>query len=113
MLILTIDAVILCDHPPGKVKLEISQKLVTISGREVLVEKDPEGRPIAGCPNYGLGIRPCLHTMPVKEGYSELLRIEGRRVCLDSVHGLTDGTPQGGVDYKVRAPGQDFVSGAL
>jgi hypothetical protein len=109
MLIITVDAVIVCDHQNGKVKLEASQKLVTISGRPVLVEKDPEGRPISGCPNYGLGIRPCLNTLPVKEGYSDLLRVEGRRVCLDMVRGLTDGTPQGLVEYKVRSAGQDYI----
>ena len=31
--------------------------------------------------------------------------------CLDSVRGLTDGTPPGTVHYQVRSPGQDWVRG--
>jgi hypothetical protein len=46
----------------------------------------------------------------VKAGYSDLLRIDGRRICLDSLNGLTDGTPPGTVMYKVNEPGQPFVA---
>jgi len=110
MLILTEDAVVVCKHELGKVKIEATQRLVKVEGTSVLVETDPEGRPISHCPNYGPTIRPCLTTLKVKVGYSDLLRIEGRRVCLDTVKGLTDGTPPGIVEYKVRSAGQDFVS---
>jgi len=110
MLILTEDAVIVCKHELGKVKIEATQHLVTVQGRSVLVETDPEGRPISHCPNLGPTIRPCQTTLKVKVGYSDLLRIEGRRVCLDTVKGLTDGTPPGIVEYKVRSAGQDFAS---
>jgi hypothetical protein len=40
------------------------------------------------------------------------VRIDGRRVCLDTVTGLTDGTPPGTIKYEVRSPGQDLVSEA-
>jgi hypothetical protein len=40
------------------------------------------------------------------------LRIAGRRVCLETVTGLTDGTPPGTVKYLVRDPGQGFVQDA-
>jgi hypothetical protein len=109
MNLLTEDAVVVCTHEAGIVKLEAGQALVTIGGRRVLVEIDPQGCPIAGCPNVGPGIKACLTTLVVKEGYSELLRIEGRRVCLDTVTGLTDGTPPGTVKYKVNKPGQNLV----
>jgi len=46
----------------------------------------------------------------VRDGYSQLVRIEGRQVGLEVVVGLTDGTPPGTVDYKVRHPGQELVS---
>jgi len=110
MLWLTEDAVLVCKHEHGRVRLAPLQAVVTISSRRVLVEKDPEGRPIGGCPNIGATIKPCTTTLPVTEGYSDFLRIDGRRVCLDTVTGLTDGTPPGVVKYKVRSPGQDFVS---
>jgi hypothetical protein len=109
MLWLTEDAVIVCKHEMGKVRLAPIQALVTIGGRRVLVENDPEGRPVAGCPNIGIAIKPCQHTLKVSEGYSDFLKIDGRKVCLETVTGLTDGTPPGVVKYKVRTPGQDLV----
>lgn len=110
MLILTEDAVIVCKHELGKVEIKAAQYLVTVDGRSILVEIDPEDRSISHCPNIGATIKPCRKTLKVKTGYSDLLRIEGRRVCLDTVRGLTNGTPPGTVEYKVRSAGQDFVA---
>ena len=109
MQLLTEDALVVCTHELGIVEIITSQSLVTIGRRKVLVEIDPQGRSIAGCPNVGPGIKACLTTLVVKEGYSDLLRIDGKRVCLDTVTGLTDGTPPGTVKYKVNNPGQDLV----
>ena len=109
MRVLTEDAKLVCKHENGKVQIEPTQSLVTISRRRILVEPNPEGRPIKGCPMYGPTIRPCQTTLAVKEGYSDLVRIQGRRVCLDTVSGLTDGTPPGVVRYVVREPGQLWV----
>jgi hypothetical protein len=106
---LTEDAVMVCLHEMGHVRLEPTQVLVRIDGQRVLVEPDPEGRKIAGCPNIGPTIRPCRTTLVVREGYSPLVRIDGQRVCLGLVRGLTDGTPPGVVDYKVRDAGQALV----
>lgn len=106
---LTEDAVINCKHELGIVKLAPSQDLVTIEQRKVLVENDPENRPIAGCPNIGATIKPCTKTLKVEEGYSDFLRINGHRICLDTVTGLTEGTPPGVVKYVVRSPGQKLV----
>lgn len=110
MRILTKDASLTCTHEMGIVDITATQSLVTVSGREILVENDPENRPIIGCANVGPGIKACTSTLEVKIGYSDLLRVQGRRVCLDTVTGFTDGTPPGVVKYEVRKPGQDFVS---
>jgi hypothetical protein len=110
MKLLTEDALIVCAHELGRVALEPGQTLVTVERRRLLVATDPEGRPIRGCPNVGATIKPCARTLQVRAGYSQLLRIDGRRVCLDTVVGLTDGTPPGVVPYEVNAPGQVFVS---
>jgi hypothetical protein len=110
MLVITEDAIVVCKHEMGKVSNKPSQSLVTIMGRKVLVETDPEGREISGCPNVGAAIKPCMITLRVKKGYSELIRVDNKRLCLDSVRGLTDGTPPGTVEYKVNDPGQHFVS---
>lgn len=110
MRLLTEDAVLVCRHELGIVSNQPSQDLVTVAQRKVLVATDPENRPITGCPNVGAAIKPCMHTLKVQEGYSDLLRIQTKPICLDTVTGYTDGTPPGVVKYKVRSAGQDVVS---
>ena len=107
---LTRDATLICDHT-GRVKVTFDQTLVTIKGREVLIATDPEGRDINLCPNVNpaIGMRACAKTLPVIQGYSTFITIKGNRVCLDSVRGLTDGSPPGIVNYKVTDPGQQLV----
>jgi hypothetical protein len=114
MLFLTEDAVLVCNHENGLVDVAPGQDFVTIEGRRVLIDDDPEKRSIKGCSNFNplAGIRPCLLTLSVRAGYSGFVRVAGKRVCLDTVTGLTDGTPPGIIPYKVRAPGQAFVSAA-
>jgi hypothetical protein len=109
MKFLTEDAVLVCKHELGKVDIDNSQDFVTIEGRTVLVDNDPEGKKIKGCPNIGVTIKPCQHTLKVEQGYSAFITIEGKKVCLDTVTGLTDGTPPGVVKYKVNKPGQELV----
>jgi hypothetical protein len=110
MRLLTEDAVVICNHVLGRVGIRPAQGWVRIDGRRVLVDDDPEGRPISGCPNVGATIKPCQRTLRVQVGYSDWVRIEGKGVCLDTVSGLTDGTPPGTVHYRVQSPGQDLVS---
>src|SRR5918912_1883561 len=112
MKLLTEDAVLVCAHELGKVGISASRSLLTVNGRKVLVETDPEGKSITGCPNVSLTIKPCLHTLKVDAGYSALMRVNGRRICLDTVTGYTDGTPPGAVKYHVVRPGQTLASGA-
>lgn len=111
MLLLTQDAVLKCAHA-GVVNNTTSQPFVTVGGRLVLVEPDPQSRSIGGCPNMGPTIKPCTNTLPVRGGYSTFVKVSGHAVCLDTVWGLTDGTPPGAVEYTVASPGQSFVSGA-
>lgn len=110
MKLLTHNAILKCGHETGIVGIVASQHLVSIKGRKVLVEKDPEARPIVGCTNVGPTILPCVTTLVVEgEGYSSLLRIDGRRVCLDTVAGHTVGTPPSNT-YSVSNPGQKLVT---
>lgn len=106
---LTEDADLKCRHR-GRIAIEPTQDLVTIEGRRVLVEPNPVGRGISRCPNTGALIKPCLVTLEVQTGYSTFLRINHQRICLDTVSGLTDGTPPGVVEYAVFDPGQPFVA---
>ncbi len=116
MKILTEDAVLVCEHELGHVKNQPSQSLVRVAGRKVLVEADPKGRTISGCPlpfPPVPGGPPCQHTLTVDAGYSGLLRINGHPICLDTVTGLTDGMMSGTFKYKVRSPGQTLVETKL
>ncbi len=110
MYLLTEDAVLVCEHELGIVGIAATDGLVTVEKRRVLIKNNPENRPIVGCPNVGPTIKPCTSTLVVQAGYSDFVRINGRAVCLDTVTGLTDGTPPGMVKYKVRSPGQTIVS---
>jgi hypothetical protein len=110
MLLLTEDALLVCKHELGTVQIRTTQDWFTIEGRRVLVENNPEGRPIKNCPNVGATIKPCQLTLRVRQGYSDFVRVDGKALCLDTVTGLTDGTPPGVVLYHVREPGQFFVA---
>jgi len=109
MRILTEDADLRCDHALGVIAINATQNLVMIDGRCILIEPNPENCAIKGCPNVGPTIKPCQLTLAVQAGYSELLRIDGKRICLDNISGLTEGTPPGIVQYKVVVPGQQWV----
>lgn len=106
---LTEQAVLVCQHELGIVGIQATQDLVRVQGLRALVAPDPEGRPIAGCPNVGATIKPCTTTLAVRQGYSPWVRIHGSPVALSTVVGLTDGTPPGVVEYKVRHAGQDLI----
>lgn len=112
MKLLTENAVLVCKHELGTVINHPTQNLLTIGHRRVLVDSDPEGRTIVACPNIGATIKPCTLTLKVEVGYSDFVRADGKRVCLDTVTGLTDGTPPGTIKYVVRTPGQNLVSEA-
>ena len=110
MLILTENGVLICLHQRGIVNDKASQRWVRIQQSPIQVDNDPQGKSIGGCPNFGVGIKPCTNTLRVEKGYSGWIRIGGKSICLDTVTGLTDGTPPGTVMYIVREPGQTFVS---
>lgn len=112
MLWLDMQAVLVCLHELGTIQNQASQSLVRINDSVVLVDNDPESRSISLCPNYGLTVKPCTTTLKVTVGYSTFLKIDGKAIALDTVMGLTDGTPPGVVQYKVRLAGQSLVTGA-
>jgi len=109
MLWITEDTVVVCKHQLGRSDNRPSQGWLRIDTRRVLVDADPEGRTISGCPNVGPAIKPCMTTLKVKKGYSDWIRIGGQALCLDTVTGFTDGTPPGVVMYVVADAGQTWV----
>ena len=109
MKLMTSAATIHCDHD-GVVTNEPSQTWVTISASPILLEPDPTGRSISRCPNISPVTKPCVLTLGVSAGYSTFVRIDRHAVCLDSLVGLTDGSPNGVVTFRVRDAGQPFVA---
>lgn len=108
MILLREDALVVCTHRLGKVSLSAGQDLAYVEGVPLLVRADPEGRPIAGCPNVSPVTKPCTRTLSVTTGYSDLVTIDGRAACLDTLVGRTDG--QGGIyEYVVQATRHDLV----
>jgi hypothetical protein len=105
--VLTEDALLLCKHVLGRVKIEHAQGWVTVAGRAVLVDNDPEGRSIESCPWTGIGVKKCQKTLRVIRGYSTLVFVDGKAVCLDTVTGFTESLPP--VLYNVQHPGQVLV----
>lgn len=97
-----------CEHG-ADAQLAPSQRWVTVEGAPILVGPDPEGRTIVRCPNIGPAIKPCTITLPVREGHSALIRINGQPVCLETVCGFTDGTPPGIVRYTISDAAQQLV----
>jgi len=108
MKLVTTAAVLRCGHD-GRVRNAASQHWVRVAGSEVLVDADPEGLKIVACPNIGPTMKPCTTTLAVHTGYSEWIRVGGRKVVLSNLDGLTDGTVPGTVHYTVRDPGQQLT----
>ena len=113
MFFVTEDATIICKHPVGVVQNKPSQDWLTIVGRRVLIEPDPENRDINGCTNSAGVNVPCkIATNIQMEGYSELIRVDGHRLCLDTITAFTSGQPPGMFKWVVVNPGQPFVEEA-
>jgi len=106
----TVDADVRCDHVVGKIGVISTQDLLRVEGRPVVVGEDPVGRPIGGCPNTGVSIKPCNLTLRIQVGRSTFVTIDGRPVIRADLSGFTDGTPPMSVRYTVRDPGQRLVA---
>lgn len=106
---LTDAADVRCAHKLGRSPQNASQSWVSVNGRPVLVAPDPVGRPIQGCPNIGVSIKPCTSTLAIKAGQSTFVRVDGRPVVRADLTGYTDGTPPGQVTYDVLDAAQVLV----
>jgi hypothetical protein len=109
MLWITEDATLRCDHA-GSARVTSFfplQSWVTIGHRRVLVDPDPEGRPMSGCIMNPPQFLPCSTTLKVTAGYSTWIRVDSHGVCLSSVVGLTLANPQ--TNYRVHDPAQQLV----
>lgn len=106
---LTEGADVRCTHQLGRAPQRGSQDWVRIDGVPVLVVPDPIGRPISGCPNIGVSLKPCTTTLAIMGGQSVFVRIEGQPIVRADLRGLTDGTPPGEVEYRPVDADQTLV----
>ncbi len=88
------------------------QHWVTVAGAPVLVDDDPEGRDISGVPQLRPDHEAVHHDARRAAGYSTWIRIDGHRVVLSNLDGLTDGTVPGTVHYRCATPA-DVCGGRL
>jgi hypothetical protein len=108
-LVLTTEAVIMCDHG-GKVTAIPRQEKVTIQGGLVLCLGDLIEAPIVGCAQDAPGTKPCttvLPTPPTPGSISANVSIDGDPVHLDGFIAPTDGVPPATV--SVVFAGQELV----
>ena len=61
MRLIVAEAILRCGHD-ALVGNQPSQTWVRVTGIPVLVEPDPQGRPIGGCPNVGVNLKPVSYT---------------------------------------------------
>lgn len=113
--VLTEDAVLRCDHG-GTVGLAPRLDWITIVGRRLLVEDDPLGRPIHGCPMLTPTTPRCTRTITVDEtpSYAAFVTAraggdDARRLCLATATGRTNWALVATVSYSVASPGQALV----
>ncbi|MGH3520319.1 MAG: hypothetical protein ACRDQ7_23630 [Haloechinothrix sp.] len=112
---ITMDSTITCAHAgtirnvPSQDWVRVAQPGDSSDAPLVLVDSDPEGRSIGGCPNSGPNIKRCGRTLKVDKGYSEWIRIAGKAIVLSHLDGLTDGTLPGTVHYHVANAAQHFL----
>lgn len=106
---LTDAADVRCTHKLGRSSQRATQSWVRIDGRPVLVRPDPVDRPIGGCPNIGVSIKPCTTALAMSRGWSAFIRIDGCSVLRSDLTGYTDGTPPGQVRYEVLDAAQALV----
>jgi hypothetical protein len=106
MLLITEKADVRCTHAhSGRIQIPASQNWVTISGVPIPVEADPLLRDVVAC-TLPSNAR-CFKTAAVLQGYSDLLRIGGKRICLDTLKGPTVAVPPGA--FEVVDPAQKYV----
>ena len=103
---LTLNGNVKCGHV-GSAALVAQQHWLRVLGSPAITESDPVGWAISGCPNLATNLKPCTVTGAVMTGYSGYVRVDGRRMTLQTLVGGTDSvTPS---TYRVADPGQTLV----
>jgi hypothetical protein len=111
-LVLTEKSSLVCANQ-GAVQLTATQSKLTVAGAKVLVTGDLASAPISGCvivpapPPPGPVSAKCLAIMSVIGGVSAKLKMSGKGVLLDTVHGTTSGLLANVVQtWSVQSAGQ-------
>ena len=110
MLLVTLKAILPCDHPIGFAQPRDRHQLVYIEDVAVLTRDGVTKVPVEGCISNTQFIS-CKATTDKfnRGGISELLLIESDPLCLDSLIGGTDTPSVPNPHFRVRDPAQTFV----
>lgn len=104
--VLNADASIGCGHG-GSVQITPGQQRFTAGGSPVLAVGDLDGTPITGCTQLTVaatGTVQCTAVASLAGGGAARLSVGGRPVLLETLGGVTNGSPPGVL--TVLAPGQ-------
>lgn len=105
--VLNADASIGCGHG-GTVRIAPGRRTFTAGGAPVLTVGDLEGKPISGCTQVtGGGTVQCTAVVSVTGGAATTLTAGGRPALLETVSGVTNGSPPGAL--TVLTPGQTIL----
>jgi hypothetical protein len=95
-LVLTEKSSLACANQ-GAVQLSATQSKLTVAGAKVLVTGDLTNAPISGCqivpepPPQGSVSAKCMMIVSADGGVSTKLKVAGKGVLLDTIHGKTSG----------------------
>jgi tetratricopeptide (TPR) repeat protein len=89
---------LVCAHTLGVVQVQHGEET---GFPPVITEADILGASVVGCPNVGVGVKPCQSVISVAHGLSGRVRRDGSPALLADGWGLTDGTPPGTVRFEV------------
>jgi hypothetical protein len=101
-LVLTENSTLICTHA-GTVKLIATQSKLIVNGGKVLVDGDLSGALISGCltvPDPNTSTVKCLSITSAEGGIAEKLKVNGKGVLLEEVHGKTSGTVGGPTNFQ-------------
>lgn len=88
-------SVLTCTHG-GKVQLmPPAYRSFYVQGTPVLTERDLMAALIVGCPQVGVGIKPCTKVTQILLGRARDIRVDGDTPILENLLALTDGAPPG------------------
>jgi len=68
---------------------------LNITGSPVVTDRDLMSAFIVGCPQIGIGLKPCIKIVAIIMGRAIQIQVDGETPILDSLRAMTDGSLPG------------------